>query len=147
VDGHVVPSRHNLIKITLKFIILNAWNLYLSLTYTITIISPYNVFLTLISTEGDFNNIRQSSDIAILLTSGGKNSCGVAYFDTISYGITMGVVAKDCATGYYSFGHEIAHMYGCDHNREVAPVNSAYENAHGFLMNPPVNSGFRTIMA
>ncbi len=50
-------------------------------------------------------------------------------------------------TGYYSFGHEIAHMYGCDHNREVSQGNSAYPNAHGFLMNPPVNSGLRTIMA
>ena len=38
-------------------------------------------------------------------------------------------------------------MYGCHHNRETGATNPTYPAAFGFLMNPPVNSGFRTIMA
>jgi hypothetical protein len=54
---------------------------------------------------------------------------------------------KSCATGYYSFGHEIAHMYGCHHNRETGATNPTYPTAFGYLMRPPVNSGYRTVMA
>ena len=74
-------------------------------------------------------------------------SCGIAYLDVISTGKTLGVVARNCATGYYSTAHEIGHMYGCYHNKEASGQNPFYANAHGFLMNPPVNSGYRTILA
>ena len=95
---------------------------------------------------GNYNNVRRSSDLALLMTNSG-DSCGIAYFDTISSGINLGVVQKSCATGYYSFGHEIAHMYGCHHNRETGASNPNYPSAHGYLMRPPVNSGYRTILA
>jgi hypothetical protein len=61
-------------------------------------------------------------------------------------GKTLGVVGHGCATGYFSTGHEIGHMYGCDHNIEVDGPNPIYPTANGFLINPPVNSGFRTIL-
>lgn len=48
---------------------------------------------------------------------------------------------------YYSFGHEIGHMYGCFHNREEGKINEVYPTAYGFLMRPPVESGKRTILA
>ena len=32
-------------------------------------------------------------------------------------GDTFAVVKKKCATGYYSLGHEIGHMFGCVHNK------------------------------
>jgi len=38
------------------------------------------------------------------------DSCGIAWFDVIASGQTLGVVQRSCATGYYSFAHEIAHM-------------------------------------
>ena len=75
------------------------------------------------------------------------DSCGIAYFDTIANKINLGVVQKVCATGYYSFGHEIGHMFGAHHNRESGAINSNYPNAFGYLMRPPVNSDKRTIMA
>ena len=84
--------------------------------------------------------------MALLLTNIG-DGCGMAYFDTIAPKINLGVVKKSCATGYYSFGHEIAHMYGAHHNRETGATNPVYPNAFGYLMNPPTNSGKRTIMA
>ena len=96
--------------------------------------------------EYDFHALRVGADIGLLLTEPG-DSCGIAWFNSIGLDQTLGVVARDCAVGYYSFGHEIAHMLGAEHNREAKAVNNAYPNAHGFLMNPPVNSGYRTIMA
>jgi hypothetical protein len=96
--------------------------------------------------DGNYNALRKSADIALLFTTDGE-SCGIAYFDVTGNGQTLGVVANGCATGYYTTGHEIGHMYGCNHNREVSGANSIYPTANGFLINPPVNSGFRTILA
>ena len=95
---------------------------------------------------GVFNSIRMSADIGLLITEPG-DSCGMAWFNVISNGQTLGVLSRDCATGYYSTGHEIGHMYGCLHNKEASGQNPVYPNGHGFLMNPPVNSGKRTILA
>ncbi len=94
---------------------------------------------------GNFAAFRKSADIALLMTNAG-DSCGVAWFDVIASGQTFGVVQRSCATGYYSFAHEIAHMYGAHHNREVAS-NPTYPTAYGYLMRPPINSTYRTIMA
>jgi hypothetical protein len=79
------------------------------------------------------------------LTTDG-DSCGIAWLDVTRSGQTLGVVAYGCATGYYSTGHEIGHMYGCYHNVEVSGANPIYPTANGFLINPPVNSGLRTIL-
>ena len=95
---------------------------------------------------GNYNKARKSSDMTLLMTNTG-NACGMAYFDSISSGMNLGVVTKSCATGYYSLGHEIAHMYGCEHNRESVLTNQKYPSAYGYLMRPPVNSGYRTILA
>ena len=84
--------------------------------------------------------------MALLMTNSG-DGCGVAYFDTIAQKINLGVVKRSCATGYFSFGHEIAHMYGATHNREAPATNPTYPTGFGYLMRPPVNSGKRTIMA
>ena len=73
--------------------------------------------------------------------------CGVGKVDSIQSGNTLAVVKKSCAVGYYSFGHEIGHMYGCLHNREEGKINYEYPEGYGFLMRPPVKSGFRTILA
>ena len=73
--------------------------------------------------------------------------CGVGKVDSIQSGNTLAVVKKSCAVGYYSFGHEIGHMYGCLHNREEGKINYGYPEGYGFLMRPPVKSGFRTILA
>jgi hypothetical protein len=96
--------------------------------------------------DGNFNTLRKSADIALLFTTDG-DSCGIAYLDVTASGQTLGVIANGCATGYYSTGHEMGHMYGCYHNIEVKGANPVYPTANGFLMNPPVNSGFRTILA
>jgi hypothetical protein len=65
-------------------------------------------------------------------------------------GSTFGIVIKDCAPNSFVFGHEASHLFGCDHNREE--VNSTNPGAplgygFGYLMRPPVNSGYCTIVA
>ncbi len=63
-------------------------------------------------------------------------------------GPTFAIVLKGCSDYGYVFGHEVSHLFGCDHNREqVNPTNPDAPLGYGFgyLMRPPVNSGFHTI--
>ena len=53
-------------------------------------------------------------------------TCGIAYTDALSTGATLSVTRKACAAGYYSFGHEIGHNFGCYHNPETS-TNPWYE--------------------
>ncbi len=65
-------------------------------------------------------------------------------------GPTFAIVKKACPDGENTFGHEVSHLFGCDHNREeVNPKKPSAPLGYGFgyLMRPPVNSGYHTIMA
>jgi peptidyl-Asp metalloendopeptidase len=76
------------------------------------------------------------------------SSCGRAHINSLKDGWNIGVVHQSCATGSYSFAHEIAHMFGAHHNREVIEeFDTENPTAYGYLIQPPVNSGYRTIMA
>jgi hypothetical protein len=110
-----------------------------------TFTDVFNNFVN--AANNDFHTFRRASDVTVLLTNSFTDACGVAYFDVLAGGQTLGAVTKGCATGYYTFGHEIAHMVGALHNREAGSVNIPYPTAYGFLMRPPVNSGYRTILA
>ena len=84
-----------------------------------------------------------AADVAVLIVSGNTygTSCGVAYLATtvtpssFADDYAFGVVARDCATGYYSFGHEIGHIQGMRHNPEqdgtTTPVAYAHGKCHG----------------
>jgi hypothetical protein len=78
----------------------------------------------------------------------GSNTCGIGYLmSTVSHSFesyAFTVVARSCATGYYSFGHEMGHNMGAHHDRYVAPENGAYSYAHGYVYTP---ARWRTIMA
>lgn len=96
---------------------------------------------------GDFASFRKTADIALLFTSSYTDICGNAYFNTFSSGATIGTLSKNCITGYYSFGHEVGHIVGAMHNRETGGINKPYPTAYGYLMRPPVESGYRSILA
>src|SRR5260370_39935173 len=56
------------------------------------------------------------------------------------------VVHWGCATGYYSFGHEMGHNLGCQHDRGNASGTGAFPYSYGYQQ----MSGtaiFRTIMS
>lgn len=98
--------------------------------------------------HNDNNEIRKSADTAILLVQAfnQRNVCGINNFDEISSGDTIGVVKKSCATGYYSFGHEIGHGLGLRHNRAAASSKTSMTQpyAYGYI----IKSGkYRSIMA
>ena len=57
---------------------------------------------------------------------------------------------KSCATGYFSFGHEIAHNFGCHHNPEQYPNDHtpSYPSAYGHLIAAgTASTGVRSILA
>lgn len=81
------------------------------------------------------------ADIVVMLESS-NSYCGVSYLNPDA-DFAFCVVSVKCATGYYSFGHEIGHLFGARHNPEADPKNNPYPYGHGYLH---VN-GWRTIMA
>ena len=51
--------------------------------------------------------------------------------------------SKDCAIAYYTFGHEMAHIMGADHDRPNTPA-PFYPEGTGELI---LGTNVRTIMA
>lgn len=78
----------------------------------------------------------------------GANTCGIGYLMTSvsssfkSYAFS--VVARSCATGYYSFGHEMGHNMGATHDRYVNDGDGAYPYSHGYVN---TQGKWRTVMA
>lgn len=76
------------------------------------------------------------------------NYCGLAWlmssvspsFEAYAYS----VVDRSCATGYYSFGHEMGHNMGAHHDRDNASSQGAYSYSYGY-QDPSEN--WRTVMA
>lgn len=82
-----------------------------------------------------------AADVAVLIVNGSAY-CGIGYMNvTASSAFT--VVARTCATGYYSFAHEIGHNFGANHDPANAS-GSPYAYGHGYQY--PAGS-WRTIMA
>jgi len=85
----------------------------------------------------------------VLITEGGGGYCGVAaLMTTVSTSFKTSafcVVKRSCATGYYSFGHELGHLMACRHDWYVDSTNnSPYSYNKGFVSLP---GDWRTIMA
>ncbi|MDX1419739.1 MAG: zinc-dependent metalloprotease [Rubricoccaceae bacterium] len=54
------------------------------------------------------------------------------------------VSAQNCATGYYTFGHELGHLQGARHNTEIDGNNSPFPYGHGKCYDP---GNWRTVMS
>ncbi|OQA17303.1 MAG: hypothetical protein BWY63_02449 [Chloroflexi bacterium ADurb.Bin360] len=105
-----------------------------------------------VQSDGYMDNVHSlrntyNADLVTLIVNSGGN-CGIGYLmNSVSasfeaYAFT--VVSRDCATGYYSFAHEMGHNMGCQHDRANASVPGAYSYAYGYQV---PNRAFRTIMA
>jgi hypothetical protein len=112
----------------------------------------------------DLSNLRSASDgnmdevhswrdtyyadqVSLIVNSGGY--CGIGYLMSsvsssfASYAFT--VVRRDCATGYYSYGHEFGHNMGARHDWYVDDaVGSPYDYNKAYVYRP---DQWRTIMA
>lgn len=84
-----------------------------------------------------------AADVGVLLTEGNTDGCGIAaiYAQPSS---AFAVVMASCATGNYSFGHELGHLYGARHNPESDPTSTPYAYGHGYMA---PSKTWRTIMS
>ena len=89
-----------------------------------------------------------TADVVSFITNNGGSYCGLAYLMTsVSNSFktnAFSVIDKDCATGYYSFGHELGHNMGARHDSYVDSGTTPYTYAHGWVNVP---DRWRTIMA
>merc|ERR1719491_1072848 len=57
--------------------------------------------------------------------------CGLAWMGPTKDRM-FSVTSWSCATGYYSFGHEIAHNLGCEHDRGTSGACSNTTSNYGY---------------
>merc|ERR1712002_1363346 len=100
-----------------------------------TMIDQFSVYKPIVE-------MRNSADAAALLVKD-FDSCGIGKTDSFKSGNTVTVTKKGCALGYFSFGHEIGHNYGCMHDAKQGS-NPYYSYGLGKHISGP---GVRTIMA
>jgi hypothetical protein len=84
-----------------------------------------------------------TADVAVLLINN-SSSCGLASAIGATASTAFAVAHWDCATGYYSFAHEIGHLQSARHDPANDPTNTPYAYGHGFQSTA---GGWRTIMA
>lgn len=94
------------------------------------------------------DELLNSADIGFMLMGNNIRVCGAAYkgVDSRPYGIGN----HACARGFYTFGHEVGHIFGADHDRANAFPGSSDDTAFGWLIEPKGDkyyNGFRTNMA
>lgn len=102
-------------------------------------------------TDGDMDNVhalrdQYGADCVAMICQNGQY-CGIAYLMTnVSHGFednAFSVTNYSCATGYYSFGHELGHNMGCAHDPANAG-SAAYSYSYGWRT---TNNQYRTVMA
>ncbi|MDX1440189.1 MAG: zinc-dependent metalloprotease [Rubricoccaceae bacterium] len=85
------------------------------------------------------------ADVGILMTRNYGSSCGRASTILADDATeAFAGVAQDCATGYYTFAHEIGHLQGARHNPETDPSSSPFTYGHGKYYAP---GSWRTVMS
>jgi len=92
---------------------------------------------------------RLGADCVILIVEPG-GYCGRAYVLSNPSATTfseyaVGVVKRSCATGNYSFGHELGHIMGALHNCENTSSSNPFDYSHGYSY-CGVNTKWRTVM-
>ncbi len=88
------------------------------------------------------------ADLVVMLVEGDSSLCGIAFFmTTVSSSFessAVSVTRRSCATGNFTFGHEIGHNMGARHHREADSSNGPFDFNHGYA---DATNNFRTIMA
>ena len=101
--------------------------------------------------DGKMDNVHSLRDTysadCVSLICKNNQYCGIAYLMTnVSHGFesnAFSVTNYSCATGYYSFGHELGHNMGSAHDPANAG-SAAYNYSYGFRTS---NNQYRTVMA
>lgn len=85
----------------------------------------------------------QRADVLMLVVAN-RTYCGVARAILASIDEAVAVVSQDCATGYYSFAHELGHLLGALHDPDADPSITPFPYGHGYRNG---EKQVRTIMA
>ncbi|HZH43886.1 MAG TPA: M12 family metallo-peptidase [Lysobacter sp.] len=93
----------------------------------------------------EIHTIRNNTgaDVAMLVGNDGS-ACGLASGIGSTASTAFATVYWDCATGYYSFAHEIGHLQSARHDPAADPTNTPYAYGHGYRA---PNAAWRTVMA
>jgi len=83
-----------------------------------------------------------NADVAMLIINQ-TDWCGLADAILATPTTAFALVHYDCATGYYSFGHEMGHLFGARHNTEKDAASTPFAYGHGFHN----GTSWRTIMS
>lgn len=83
-----------------------------------------------------------SADVCVLIAEL-TQFCGFAAAIKSCSDRSFCIVHSSCATGNFTFAHEIGHLIGARHDPSADPSNTPYSYGHGFI--GPSNS-YRTIM-
>lgn len=100
------------------------------------------------TTDGHMDSIHATrnsiaADVAMLIGNDGS-SCGLASGIGSTASTAFATTYWNCATGYYSFAHEIGHLQSARHDPAADPTTTPYAYGHGYRA--PDNT-WRTIMA
>lgn len=97
------------------------------------------------------------ADTVVLMVQDDDNEqtqalCGLAWqMETLGDSFkaqSFAIVNRGCASGNFSFPHEVGHNLGCDHDRANAGATQIYPYAFGWQFNGnPSGSRWRTLMA
>lgn len=98
------------------------------------------------------HNVRAAygADLVLLLTETMQNFAGLAYLmsnpSPNAANSAFAVVKREFATGTQTFAHEVAHLFGCQHDRANADGNGAFDYSYGHRFDVDAVS-YRTVMA
>ena len=88
------------------------------------------------------------ADMVGVITESGGIYCGLANAIMASDDNAYMVTTRSCATGYYSFGHEFAHLQGARHDIYVDSGSTPYIYGHGYVhTGSTAGTRWRTVMA
>ncbi|HEX9945545.1 MAG TPA: M12 family metallo-peptidase [Thermoanaerobaculia bacterium] len=85
-----------------------------------------------------------AADVGVLIINN-TQYCGLASGIGSTASTAFAAVYWDCATGYYSFGHEIGHLQSARHDPATDPSTTPYAYGHGYRYTG--SPDWRTIMA
>lgn len=84
-----------------------------------------------------------AADLNVLLVTDDAY-CGLASDIGSTEATAFAAVSDECATGYYSFAHEMGHLQSARHDPSNDPTNTPYAYGHGYQA---PNKAWRTVMA
>ncbi len=89
-----------------------------------------------------------ADEVVLIIHISGSPYCGVAWLmSSVSNAFesdAFAVVHRACATGYYSFGHELGHNMGARHDWYVDNGVTPFAHSHGYVN---ATDRWRTVMA